>query len=149
VIPVVAGVIVRGQRVLIARRLPEAHQGGLWEFPGGKVEPGESAVAALSRELREELGVDVEVGPVLARVRHRYPDREAVDLSFRACRVRSGEPAALGCSGIAWVGPHDLAGYEFPAANGPVVAHLRRLSDLGALFSPAAVAADRANRPDG
>lgn len=137
---VVAGVVVRGGRALIARRPAQAHQGGLWEFPGGKVEPGESDAVALARELREELALEVDVGPLLARRVHRYPGREAIELVFYACRARPGEPRPLGCDALEWVGPQELAGRAFPEANAPLVARLRGLPGFDALFAPATAA---------
>lgn len=126
-IHVVAGLVVHGGRLLISRRLPEAHQGGCWEFPGGKVEPGESEPEALRRELREELGIEVEVGPLFDRVRHTYPGREPLELAFYVCRAGHVEPRALGCSAFAWVLPCELRRYTFPAANEGVAARLAAL----------------------
>ena len=90
---VVAAVIRRGSRVLIARRRDGAERGGQWEFPGGKVEPGEGEPAALVREIDEELGCAVEVGPLLARHRHRYPDLEVHRILKQVIRKGTlGEP---------------------------------------------------------
>ena len=83
---VVAAIVRRGDRVLITRRKDDAERGGLWEFPGGKVEPGEEEPAALRREIGEELGCEIDVGPVLTRHHHRYPDLE-VELAFFLCRL--------------------------------------------------------------
>ena len=91
---VVAGLIVNAGRVLIAQRGPVQKQPELalkWEFPGGKVEPGEAPVAALVRELREELAVDVEVGPIWDVLFHAYPAFDLVMLVY-ACRIVAGEP---------------------------------------------------------
>ena len=76
---VVAGVVVRGDRIMLCQRRPEVHNGLKWEFPGGKLEPGESPEAALRRELREELSIDVRVGRIVDAVYHRYPDRDVSD----------------------------------------------------------------------
>ncbi len=86
---VVAAVVRRGGRILVTRRHPDGERGGQWEFPGGKVEPGESEPEALAREIREELGCAIEVGRLVVRHRHRYPDLE-VNLAFYACRVPPG-----------------------------------------------------------
>ncbi|MEY2668695.1 MAG: hypothetical protein RJA59_1333, partial [Pseudomonadota bacterium] len=83
---VVAAVIRRDGRILVTRRHPHADRGGQWEFPGGKVEPGEDEAAALVREIREELDCEVTVGALLARTTHRYPDLE-VELAFYACTL--------------------------------------------------------------
>lgn len=107
-------------RVLIARRPEYAHQGGLWEFPGGKVESGETVRAALARELHEELGIDVQQTRPLIRVWHDYPDKSVlldvwrVDGFCGEAHGREGQP-------LNWVQPCDLPDYEFPAANQAIV----------------------------
>jgi len=118
---VVAAVIRRGDEILISRRLDGADRGGQWEFPGGKVESGEGEPAALVREIDEELGCAVEVGPLLARHRHRYPDLE-VELAFYACRLPAGaEPKALGVAALEWARAGTLSGYDFCEADRPVL----------------------------
>lgn len=129
IIEVAAGVVFRDGRVLITRRRPDAHLGGLWEFPGGKREPSESYEDCLRRELMEELGIEVEVGEVLASLTHAYPDK-TVHLEFFRCAWRRHEPRALGCAAFAWVGRAGLAGYEFPAADRQLLARLQDLSEL-------------------
>ena len=95
-VQVVAAVIRRGDTILVTRRLDRPGRPGQWEFPGGKVEPGESEPDALRREIAEELGCGVEVGPLVVRHVHRYPDLE-VELAFYACRLPPGaEPRPLG-----------------------------------------------------
>ena len=89
---VVAGVVARDGRIMLCRRRPEVHNGLKWEFPGGKLEPGEAPEDALRRELREELAIDVRVGRVLDAVLHRYPDRDVLVL-FYPCEIVAGEPA--------------------------------------------------------
>jgi 8-oxo-dGTP diphosphatase len=119
---VVAAVIRRGGEILISRRHAHAERGGQWEFPGGKVEAGEGEPAALAREIDEELGCAVEVGPLLARHRHRYPDLE-VELAFYECRLPAGaEPRALGVAALEWARTGTLAGYDFCEADVPVLA---------------------------
>ncbi len=120
---VVAGVIrdARG-RILLARRTEGRDLAGLWEFPGGKVEPGESAEAALVRELREELGIEARVGDALIRVPQRYPDKRLV-LDVRHVRF-TGTPKGLDGQALAWAPPHTLASYPMPPADRPVVAAL-------------------------
>jgi 8-oxo-dGTP diphosphatase len=117
----VAAVIRSPDGVLISRRLADAERGGQWEFPGGKVEPGEPEPAALLREIAEELGCGVEVGGLLTRHRHRYPDLE-VELAFYACRLAPGAaPRAIGVAALAWAPPGTLAGYDFCEADLPVL----------------------------
>ena len=116
--------IERGGRVLIARRHVGGHLGGLWEFPGGKRQDGETAEAALVREIREELDAAVSVGELLDDVEWRYPEK-TVRLRFFRCALE-GEPRAAEGQEIAWVAPADLGRYEFPPADGGLVARLRR-----------------------
>ena len=118
---VAVGVIVDAAgNILITRRAPDSHQGGLWEFPGGKVEEGESLQAALSRELREELGIEIGPGSPLLEVQHDYGDK-AVLLDVHVIRAFSGEAIGLEGQPLAWVPVTELAHYAFPAANVPIV----------------------------
>jgi 8-oxo-dGTP diphosphatase len=108
------------QRVLICRRPPHAHQGGLWEFPGGKLEPGETIESALRRELREEVGINVISTRPLIRVHHDYPDRNVLLDVWRVERF-SGRAAGHEGQPVRWVSPGELGHYRFPAANSPIV----------------------------
>ena len=126
VVQVAAGLIVREGRYLIARRKAGTHLGGLWEFPGGKREPGESLEDCLHRELREELGIDV-TPPVHFRViRHEYPEK-TVELHFFRCAVSQGEAEALDCEEVRWVAPGELSDYEFPPADHPLIEALQEI----------------------
>lgn len=122
---VVAAVIAdkRG-RILLAKRPAEVHQGGLWEFPGGKVESDEATELALVRELQEELGIIAESFRPLIRVSHDYPDRKVL---LDVWRVNGFSGSAHGAEGqeIRWVEPDSLDCYQFPAANKPIVAAAR------------------------
>lgn len=122
---VTAAVVRRDGRVLIARRLPGGERPGLWEFPGGKVERGETPEEGLRRELREELAVEAEVGPLLVTVCHDYPDK-AIQLLAYQCTVTQGEPRAVECAEVRWVRPEELASYPVAPADEPIV---RRLLD--------------------
>ncbi len=123
---VVAAVVRRGGSILITRRKDGAERGGLWEFPGGKVEAGEAEPDALRREIREELGCALEVGPLLLRHRHRYPDLE-VELAFYACALPDAEePRALGVGAIKWAAAGTLASHPFCEADVPLLAELER-----------------------
>lgn len=118
---VVAAVIRRGESILVTRRKDDAERGGLWEFPGGKVEPGEGEPAALAREIREELGCAVDVGPFLVRHVHRYPDLE-VELAFYACTLPPGaEPSAIGVAAMEWAPRRELGKFAFCEADLPVL----------------------------
>jgi len=130
ILEVSAGLIFRAGRLLIAQRHAAAHQGGLWEFPGGKREAGESFEDCLTRELREELGVEVAVGRMLESVDHHYPE-QSVHLRFFLCRLTAGEPRALGCAAVRWVARSELAGFAFPAADAGLI---QRLVDSQSLW---------------
>ena len=123
-IRVVAAVVRRGEAVLVTRRRDEPGAPGQWEFPGGKVEAGEAEPDALVREIREELGCAVEVGPLLLRHEHRYPALE-VELAFYAARFPPGaEPQALGVAALSWAAPGTLDGYDFLEADRAVLGAL-------------------------
>jgi len=115
-IEVAAGLVFRQQRLLITQRPPGGHLAGLWEFPGGKREPGESFPACLERELQEELGIAISVGEELEQITHRYPEK-TVHLRFFRCSWRQHEPQALGCADFRWVTQAELREYEFPPAD--------------------------------
>lgn len=122
-IRVVCALIEREGRVLLARRPAHKHLGGKWEFPGGKIEPGETPAAALVRECAEELACVIEVDAELPAVTHAYPDRTIVLLPF-VCRLAPGspEPHAAEHSALAWVEAERMADYDLPAADAPIVA---------------------------
>lgn len=117
---VVAAVIRREGKILIAKRPAHLHMGGLWEFPGGKVEAGEPVEAALLRELGEELGILPTAFRPLIRIAHDYPDK-SVCLDVWEVTAFRGEPQGLEGQPLAWVRPEELALHEFPAANRPIV----------------------------
>ncbi len=122
---VAAGVISgRDGRILITQRAKHSHQGGLWEFPGGKLEDGESAMQALCRELREEVGIEVQRASPLIRINYRYPDRHVL---LDVWRVDKFAGTAFGREGQAmrWVESERLVDYAFPAANLPIIAAAR------------------------
>jgi 8-oxo-dGTP diphosphatase len=123
-IAVVAAVIERDGRILITRRRAGAHLGGLWEFPGGKAEAGESLEEALIREIREELALDISVGVRIDRVDWEYPDKH-VSIVFFSCTA-SGEPRPIEGQEMMWVAASDLGSYEFPPADAELIARLSR-----------------------
>lgn len=124
-IHVVAGVIVDARgRILLARRTEGRDLAGLWEFPGGKVDPGETPEQALVRELREELGIDAEVGESVIVVPQRYPHKR-LRLDVRRIARWRGSVKGLDGQALAWVPPHKLSSYAMPDADRPVVAALR------------------------
>lgn len=118
---VVAAVIESGEDILIARRPDHVHQGGKWEFPGGKVEPNESLETALARELHEELGIHVVAAQPLIAIAHDYPDKQVLLDVWRVTEF-TGDPVGREGQQVQWVARADLRQYEFPAANVPIVA---------------------------
>lgn len=110
---VVAGVLCRDGKLLIGQRLSGDRHGLKWEFPGGKVEPGETPKEALVRELREELGVECEIGRELARYEHVTKGRGPLLLLFLQADRCSGEPQAVAFEEIRWESPHELQNYDF------------------------------------
>lgn len=122
-IDVAAALVVRNGRLLIARRSAGSHLAGLWEFPGGKREPGESWEDCLRRELAEELGVTAAVGELVDEITFAYPEK-TVRLRFFLARLVSGEPRPLDCAEVKWVGRADLAGHAFPPADAALIDRL-------------------------
>jgi 8-oxo-dGTP diphosphatase len=114
---VAAALIMRGGEILIGQRRPDQPMALLWEFPGGKIEPGESAEQALARELSEELGITASIGAPVTRIRHNYRHGGAVDLQFFAVHEFTGEIANQIYEQVRWVRLQDLTGYEFLAAD--------------------------------
>jgi len=124
VFEVVAAVVERDGRYLITRRLEGTHLAGLWEFPGGKILPGEQPKDALKRELSEELGVGATVGERIERVDWTYPEKSVRLLFFRC--VLEGDPKPLEGQDMRWVAAADLASYKFPDADATLIGRLSR-----------------------
>ena len=126
VVSVAVGILQDTQgRVLVSRRAAAAHQGGLWEFPGGKVEPSETIEAALAREFKEELGVEVLASEDLMVVEHDYGDKQ-VCLKVRRVTQWRGEARGLEGQPLAWQKPELLVDWSFPEANTPILMQLTR-----------------------
>ena len=125
---VVAAALYDGAgNVLIAQRPEGKHQAGRWEFPGGKVAPGESEAAALARELREELGIEVTASRPFMRLEHSYPDR-SVELSMWIVERFGGTPRGLDGQALRWVAPARLGEEDLLEADRPFVEALRTLA---------------------
>ncbi len=122
---VTAGVLQRGERVLLAQRPPDGLLGGLWEFPGGKQDDGEDLSACLQRELREELGIEVSVGESLGTYRHAYTHFR-ITLHAFACTLESGEPQALEASQICWVSVSELRAYPMGKVDRLIARNLQQ-----------------------
>jgi len=125
VLQVVAGLIEHNRKILICQRKPGGRHPLKWEFPGGKVEPGEDPAAALERELHEELGIDAEIGPEIAHYDVRYGDGPILHLHFFAVKEFRGELRNLDFAQIAWVDRAALTDYDFLDGD---VAFVRQLS---------------------
>lgn len=127
-VDVVAGVIFDAQRlrVLLALRKPEQHQGDLWEFPGGKMEPAETQMQALQREILEEIGIVVTHCDHRHTIEHHYPDKH-VRLHFWDVTTFSGTPRGCEDQRLEWVSFSELAAYRFPEANQNIVDELMEL----------------------
>jgi 8-oxo-dGTP diphosphatase len=114
-----------GRRYLVQQRLPDKSRANLWEFPGGKVEPGETEAEALKRECHEELAVDLEVGAKLWSTVHAYTDL-VVELVLLAATIRQGEPQPLGAQALRFCTPAEMKGLPFCEADLPLLDALDR-----------------------
>lgn len=118
-------------QILIDRRRPEGLLGGLWEFPGGKIEPGETVEECIKREILEELAIEIEVGDRLISIDHAY-SHFRVTLTVHHCRYLTGIPQPLECDEIRWVTLDEIDQFPFPKANSQIIAALRQ-ADQGNL----------------
>ncbi|MFC3033069.1 8-oxo-dGTP diphosphatase MutT [Pseudoalteromonas fenneropenaei] len=116
IVKVAVGVVLKGEQVLICKRSAEQHQGGLWEFPGGKIEASESVFSALQRELKEEVDITITKAQPLIDIDHDYGDK-LVALKVLLVTDFVGEAKGLEGQPLCWVNKSQLAEYEFPAAN--------------------------------
>jgi len=123
---VTAAIVIQNGRVLITRRMPGTRHDGMWEFPGGKLEPGESPEEALTREIREELGVELEVGKIFEVIHHRYEWGVILLLAYR-CVLGPQPIQHLEVADHRWVTPEELGGYPLLPADRPLIEHLQQL----------------------
>lgn len=128
-IEVSAGLVFRDSKLLITQRAPGSHLGGLWEFPGGKREPNETFEECLRRELREELGIEVEVRELIESIDHVYPEK-SVHLKFFLCQWLANEPQKLFCHDFAWITREQLGQFEFPAADARLLEKLKNSTEF-------------------
>ena len=131
-IAVVAALAERDGKLLIARRPDDRHMGGKWEFPGGKLEKGETPEAALRRELNEELGVDADIGPIRAAIPYSYPEKDVLLLFYVARLMR--EPKPIDEAALAWVTPDELAGYDLAPVDALMAKRLRETDNSDAIL---------------
>lgn len=122
-VEVSAALIFHRGKLLITQRHAKSHLGGLWEFPGGKREVGETYEQCLAREIREELGVEISVGNLFDEIAHDYPEK-SVQLKFFLCKIISGEPQTLDCAAVRWIERQQLDDFEFPAADAQLLEKL-------------------------
>jgi mutator protein MutT len=126
-IDVAAALIFHDGKLLITQRRPDDHLPNLWEFPGGKVEPGETFEGCLTREIREELGIEISVGKLVEDLTHTYPEK-TVHLCFFDCRLISGEPKAIHVQDLRWIRRNELRNFEFPAADAKLIDRLATMA---------------------
>jgi 8-oxo-dGTP diphosphatase len=122
-IDVAAALIFHNGKLLVTQRRPDDHLPNLWEFPGGKVEPGETFEACLVREIREELDIEISVGELIDDLTHSYPEK-TVRLCFFECRLISGEAKPMHVQDLRWITRHELQDFEFPAADAKLIERL-------------------------
>lgn len=112
-------------KILIDRRRQSGEMGGLWEFPGGKIEPGETVEECIEREVKEELDIQIDVGDRLTTITHSYKTFD-VTLYVHDCQYTSGTPRTLECDEIQWVEPAQMDRYQFPQANIQIIQLLQQ-----------------------
>ena len=122
--------VIRNQQgqILIDRRRDEGEMGGLWEFPGGKIESNETVEECIFREIKEELSLEIAVGQCLTIVNHIYPAFE-ITLFVHECEYLGGKPQPLACDEIRWVNLEEISQYSFPEANQQIIATLHNLNE--------------------
>lgn len=115
----------RQGKILIDRRRKSGEMGGLWEFPGGKIEPGETVIECIQREVKEELDIQISVGDRLTTITHTY-ETFKVTLYVHDCQYISGTPQTIECDEIHWVKPAQMNQYQFPQANIQIIQLLQQ-----------------------
>jgi mutator protein MutT len=128
-IEVAAALIFRDSKLLIAQRPPGVHLAGLWEFPGGKRESGETFETCLLREIREELDCDIRMGDLVFQTKHDYPGK-SIDIRFYQCQLHQGEPKPVECAAVEWISVAQLRDFEFPKADEKLLYLLTSRTDL-------------------
>ena len=129
-VEVVAALIWRGDRFMICRRPAHKARGLLWEFVGGKVEPGETKAEALVRECREELAITVAVGEEYMALTHVYPDL-TVHLTLFSCTIAAGEPKLLEHADLRWITPAEIPDFDFCPADEEILRRIKADFSVG------------------
>ena len=122
----VAVIVNEGNQVLIDKRLPTGSMANLWEFPGGKIEAGETDIDCIKREIKEELGIYIEVNRHLININHTYSEF-SLTLSVYLAQIIAGKPQPLECAEIRWVKGDELSQFEFPDANQAIITLLSEI----------------------
>src|SRR3954470_24284276 len=128
-IEVAAGLVFRDGKLLVTQRYSDAHLGGLWEFPGGKREPHETFEECLHRELKEELGIEIQILNLIEKITHQYPEKTVL-LEFYRCTCVRNEPSLLGCPDFRWISREEIGKFQFPPADARLLEKLRNDLDL-------------------
>lgn len=128
-IDVAAALIFHNRKLLITQRRPDDHLPNLWEFPGGKVESGETFEQCLVREIREELAIEISVRELVEDLTHTYPEK-TVRLRFFNCRLLSGEAKPIHVQDLRWITRDQLPNFDFPAADAKLVQLLQNTPSL-------------------
>ena len=125
---VTAGIVRKDKKILLAQRKPNSHLGFQWEFPGGKMEKGESPEACLKRELQEELNIEVEVTDIFSVVSHRYSDKQILLLAY-LCIYQQGETIAKDCADFRWITIEELSSFSLAEADVPIAEKITKLGE--------------------
>lgn len=125
----VAVIVNEAGKILIDKRLPTGLMANLWEFPGGKIEAGETPQDCIIREIKEELGVTIEIDQHLIDITHSYSEF-IVTLFVYICQLIEGNPQPLECAEVRWVTPSELDNFEFPSANQEIISILNQLNNI-------------------
>ncbi len=116
IIQVAAGIIWKQDKFLLTKRPAGSHLGGLWEFPGGKIKTGENPADALIREVKEEIGINIEVKYEFIRVYHEYPEKNVELIVFQA-KLEDGDPQLIEIADFRWISPGEIGNFELPDAD--------------------------------